>query len=322
MNAKASLFKKLIIGALALSPVGLQAQNVNYKIMKNDPKDAVNAWVYLDPMQMDFCVGNLMGSSFNLGAWTVLDYKNKMGAEAIGRYGYLTFAKFSDKDLKAHRQFEGGVFLHLTDKIKVRNTKIILSQSSGTNSQGQSVTTTKYIMVPADKRVRLGVRGGAMHIGGPFDPSSALKPDPEIENLGAMNYGLTGIYLGLLNTSNKSVLINTDSHGKRGNFRYDRVSFDVMFFPVRSVKQGDADRKDVVKPGMLGWRFQWMALPSEVRKMKGYDVKTRGLTFGVEVGMRPIDGLYFGGTMAICLYRGKTKALGYVQPASEQNTSE
>jgi hypothetical protein len=317
-----SFIKAVCAAVLLLSSTGMNAQDISYKKLKDDPKDVNNMWIYLDLAHMNANFKNISGWSFNTGVWGVGDYKDKFGGEFILRYGWLSLGKLSDKEGKAHRQIEFGGFYHFTSKDKIKNSKIVLSQSTSTQGNYQ-VTTTNYIMVPSNARTRLGARAGLVHFGGIYGPRSGISDDPELASLPEyMNYSMTGVYIGLLNTSNRNLLVNTNSHGKRGNFRYDRVFADLMVMPMISLKNGTTDYRNQVKPGVLGWRLGWYAMPSEVRKMKGHNVKTRGFSWGVEVGMRPLDGFYFGGTGAICLYRGKSKALGYTVPASEQNTSE
>jgi hypothetical protein len=317
------IITKLFAGALLVLPSAMNAQEVNYKILKNDPKDVNNLWVYLDLAQMDVGFKNIDGCSFSLGAWAVADYNKKLGAEAIMRYGWLTFGKSfgGDEGLHAHHQIEIGGFLQLKESNKIKSTQIILSQSSSTQG-GREVTTTKYIMVPANKVKQIGVRAGFMSIGGVLGTD---QPGSTMSDLGlpdVVNYGMTGIYAGLLSTSTMNILINTDSNGKRGKFKYNRVYLDAMILPIRSTKLNGVDYKNKIESGPLGFRLGWYAMPAETRKMKAHDVKTRGSAFQVEAGIRPYDGIYITGTWSIPLIRTKSAKLGYTAPVSEQNTSE
>src|SRR5687767_5696656 len=90
-----------------------KSQQVNYKVLKDDPKDANNLWVYLDPLQMDFGIKNIDGISFNLGIWSTATFKEKIGADVIFRYGWLTLGKLGGtgvegEKLNSHHQFELG----------------------------------------------------------------------------------------------------------------------------------------------------------------------------------------------------------------------
>jgi hypothetical protein len=325
MKTTTSIIRNLGVCLLIAFPLWMNAQQVNYKIMKDNPKDVNNFWLYLDVAQMDGGYKNIEGFSFNLGLWGVADYKERLGAEFIARYGYLTFGKSfgGGEGLRSHYQGEAGVFLNFSVNEKVKNTKVILSQSTS-YSGSYKVTTTRYLMVPATRITKMGVRGGITSMGGTFG-TSGPSTDETVASAGLpdmINYSMTGIYLGLLNTKVNNVLVNTDTDGKCGNFRYSRVYVDALIFPVRTAGLDGVDYKDKVKPGMIGARLGWYVMPTESRKMKGYDVKTRGSAFGVEVGIRPFDGIFVTGTWSIALMRKKSAKLGYTVPESEKNTSE
>lgn len=330
MKKKFPLITTLIVAVLfASTPLYVKAQQVNYKVLKDNPKDVNNLWVYLDLAQMDFGIGNIDGASFNAGIWSTGTFKEKLGGDFIFRYGWLTFGKLGgsgtgDK-LKSHLQFELGGFYHLKQTSRTTSTSVILSQKTSTVGD-KRYTETRSIKVPANKVSTIGVRGGFLSMRSVYGMNDIKE---NVTGLTAwlsfpdrINYSMTGVYLGLLSTKTHNVIINTDTDGKALKARRSRVYLDAMILPVSSAKLGGVDYKAAIDPGVFGFRVGWQALPVELRKVKGEDVKTNGFSFGVEAGMRPFDGLFITGTWSLCLTRKKLPALGYVLPESERNTSE
>jgi hypothetical protein len=305
-----------IIGGIPVS----NAQMVNYKILKDDPADVTNFWLYLDALHLDMGAKNMDGASFNIGLSSTANYKKHLGGDFIFHYGWMTLGKSgADKNnLNNHIKVELGGFYTITARNKQVSTRVILSSSSSRRGS-YTVTTTKSIMVPATKHLALGVRGGFYSVGGIYGTRD-IETVPALPS--KINYRKTGMYVGLLSASTRNVFINTDTDGKAIRSARTRLYADVLILPVTSAKLNGVNYKSHLDPGVFGFRFGMQVLPVELRKVKDLNVKTKGMSYGVEIGVRPIDGFYIAGNVSFCIMRKKLSILGYEAPASSYNTSE
>ncbi|MES2590975.1 MAG: hypothetical protein V4608_03735 [Bacteroidota bacterium] len=301
-------FCRLVIALIVISPFFTMAQQVNFKVLKDDPKDVNNMWLYLDVAQMDFSMKNIHGSSFNAGLWGTADYKERIGGEFILRYGYLTFGRLTGaKDLKKHHQYELGASYALRKSAKTKNTNVILSQKTS-YVNGKEVTVTKSIKIPATRINTIGARAGLVSIGGLLGIEDYVETEPDM-----INYSMTGIYAGLFQSTTHNIFIDTDTDGKAAKSKRFKVYADLLLLPVQKANYLGIDYKPAINAGMIGWRFAMQVLPMEKRKIPALDVKTNGFSFGAEVGMRPYDGLYIAANWSICLLRQKAAILGYAK---------
>ncbi|MFY9310580.1 MAG: hypothetical protein WAQ28_16160 [Bacteroidia bacterium] len=309
------LFSLILITVLQLTS---KAQMVNYKILKDDPKDVTNLWVGVELMNFDIGFKNIHGLSFSSGVWATADYKERINAEAVLRYGWLTMGKLvGGPDIKNHHQIELGGSYSLIKKTKSKKTNIILSQSTGYNSEGKKVTTTKSIAVPATRISALGARGGLYSIGGAFGTDAYPTITPDI-----INYSMRGVYVGLFQSSTHNIFINTDTDGIAAKSKRMKFYADLLIVPIQAARFQGVDYKSVIGAGPIGWRVGIQAMPMELRKVQNLDVKIRGIVIGAEAGIRPYDGIYVAGTWTICILRKKSPKLGYTKPETENRTTE
>ena len=309
------LFSLVFITAIQLS---LKAQMVNYKILKDDPKDVTNLWVGVELMNFDIGFKNIHGLSFSSGIWATADYKERINAEVALRYGWLTMGKLvGGPEIKNHHQIELGGAYALRKTTKTKSTNVILSQSTSYTGDGKKVTTTKSIKIPATRISALGARGGLYSIGGAFGTDDYPVITEDI-----INYSMSGIYVGLFQATTYNVFINTDTDGKAAKSKRTKFYADLLFVPLQTARFKGIDYKPVISAGSIGWRVGLQAMPMELRKVQNLDVKTRGMVIGAEVGIRPYDGIYVAGTWTICVIRKKLSKLGYTKPEIENRTSE
>ena len=302
--------------AVTLSSLSVNAQQVNYKILKDDPKDVTNMLLLLDIMHFDMGIKNIHGTSFNIGLTAMANYKERINGEVIFRYGWLTMGKLvGGKALRSHRQIELGGSYALRNKSKTKNTNVILSQSTSYVGD-KKITTTKSIKIPATRVVALGARAGIYSLGGVFGTDDfAIAPD-------MINYGMTGIYAGLFQSTTYNVIINTDTDGKAGKSKRTRFYADALIVPIQNASLAGVDYKPVIGAGPIGFRVGMQAFPAEIRKLPNLDIKMSGMSFGAEVGMRPYDGIYISGNWSIAILRKKSTMLGYTKPETENRTTE
>ncbi|MDQ3110352.1 MAG: hypothetical protein M3R17_10700 [Bacteroidota bacterium] len=290
--------KKIILFfALAVTSISLNAQNnVQYKILEDNPLRACNFAMGIDIAQLDFSVKNIDGLAFSAGIWGFADYKHLFGADYILRYGYFTMGKaFGDKEnLKAHRQIEIGGYLNFKKGLFNKTNKVNLNIDRSTVN-GKEVETTTYVMVPSTQYINSGVRAGFMNYGGclSYDGPEDVFDSPEI-----VNYNVLGLYAGIFKEKTKSVLISTDTYGKRGVSLHTRVYLDALITPVSSISYRDIDYKPSFKSPPIGARLGMAWYPVLTRKETRGEFKARRFLFQTEVGYRRYDGLYFTGTIS------------------------
>ncbi|CAN5878024.1 hypothetical protein BH11BAC7_BH11BAC7_15330 [soil metagenome] len=291
--------RKLLFFALLITCAQLNSQNnVQYKILEDNPLRACNFAMGIEVGQMDFGLKNIDGLAFSTGVWGFADYKHLLGADYILRYGYLTFGKsFGDKEnLKAHRQIEIGGYLNLTKGMFNRTNKVVLKVESSTAKNGNEIETTTFVMVPSTQYITRGVRAGLMDYGG------CLTMPDEVEVYGGpdiVNYNVFGFYAGIFQEKLRSLLISTDAYGKKGVSLHSRVYLDALIMPVSKVSYMEMDYKSSFKTSPVGGRLGIAWYPVLTRKEARPDFKGRRFLFQTEVGYRRYDGLYL--TVAISI---------------------
>lgn len=255
----------------------LQAQNVNYKTLKDTPEDAANLHINFEILQVEAGYKNLSGANFNLGLNSVYHYKNKMGGEATFRKSYLSLGE------SGHTQFGAGVFYNFASKTKVRSQKVVLDTKSY-SSGGKKYTQTSSINVPGSILKSYGVRFGMDYV------SEFLDADLKYHGFeGDYQYQTTGIYIGFLNTKQMNLLIDTDKYGTAATRFIRRYYLDGVIYPTRKINSlpGEVAYTGSVIGGIFGWRAGVEFLCPEPRK-----VHKNAMYSKVEIGMRPLDGIY------------------------------
>lgn len=286
-----------------------QNNNVEYKITRDDPNDVCNLWVFLDPFQMDFAFRNIDGSSFNTGVTGMGWIHKRFGFDAGFRYGTLTLGKLKWGDeAKRALAIEAGGLLTIGDRTRMKNgTKVVLSVDRSTNQQGDEIETTKFIRIPAQQRIVTHVRAGLYLKRNPFS-QEIDETGNDVEG----NLSCVGVYIGLSRTAISNVFINTNTDGKASRSGMFRFYADAIICPVRKIDPftGSAPVASAKLGSPVGFRLGFYGMPCEDRAVK----KRKAFAAGVEVGVRPGDGLYCTGSFMFPLVRRKLTAFGYVRP--------
>jgi hypothetical protein len=315
--------KKLLltIGTLFTLQLSINAQEVSYKVLRDEPNDGINLMVAVNAFGMDMGLSNIGGATI-LGAGMAANanIKNKYGADFTFNYGYLTLATIANSNeniTNSTKWLELGGYYNFYDKTKSSNIPVVLSTKKTSNSTYET-TTTKYINVPAHKRIMMGARGGIIYHSFPLGISSFNKITtfPGSDYLNGSN---SGIYLGGQIITIKNLFVSTDNYGVCKSSKTMRVYLDFLFLPIWSAKYKDVEYKDslVVDPKIvgtifpdalafspLGWRCGLIVQPTENRDGAGSG-KAGSLYARMEFGQRPIEGSYFSFGMGFTIARKK-----------------
>lgn len=313
--------KKILVVLLAMSWVSTavhsQNNNVEYKITRDDPNDICNFWMFLDPLQMDFGFKNIDGGSFNTGIAGMGWVQKRFGFDYGFRVGTLTLGRLKWGDqAKRALAIDAGGLLTIGDRTRIKsNTKVILSITKGTNSNGDEVETTKFIRIPAQQRVVTHIRAGLYLKRNPFSQ--------EIDEMGSDvegNLTCTGIYIGLSRTAISNVFLNTSTDGQASRSGMFRFYVDAIICPVRKLNtfEGSVSAESAKLGSPVGFRMGFYGIPCEDRAVK----KRKAFSVGVEVGIRPGDGLYCTGSFMFPLVRRKLTAFGYVRPEGKNEKGQ
>jgi len=302
----------LLSGALLAFAVPALAQGggqVQYKITRDDPATMNNFWVSIDAFYMDLGFKNIMGLGIGNGIHSTGIIKSKFGYDAMIRYGTLTLGKLANSNFKSAYHVELGGFFNLRDYNKARNLRVVLKVEKGTDALGRETETTTFIRVPGTERRLMQPRAGLYLHRSPFELDYEDLYATDIE----ANVTMAGIYVGLGSMRVHNLFINTDKFGKCYNSGILRLYADALILPVVNVGLNGTDYNSQVKPGRIGFRVGMASLPTDIKK----NVKRGLLNFSAEVGMRPLDGLFVGGSMYLTIVRKQLKAFG----AKESSTA-
>ena len=280
--------KTIIIAFTFLISTLAFAQDVKYKITKDNPKDVNNLYVNLDLLQTEFPLNNIAGTSFGIGISPYACYNNKFGAEATFRRGWLNLTGVPRVN------FELGGFLNFSQRTITRNQKVVLDVKEW-ESAGKKYTETKFIKVPAQNMRSLGLRAGFL------TNKETFAPDNHPTLTGTYDYRWTGIYAGIQLTSQMNLRMNTDNFGEAGAGFVRRYYFDVTLHPAASLRDVNTDSKVSTSIGRIGVRCGLIAMPAERRKMQApIYIKT-------EIGFRPLDGAFMNLSFGVNIKRKLNK---------------
>lgn len=281
------VFVFLTVGTCAM------AQQVNYRILSDDPENVKAFSLSLEPFYCDLYPLDLhMGYSVRAD----LLFLKRMELRADFRRAYLdingqetnTTEYYPKNGAKFATYGEAGFSLFLTDKLRSTEVKLVLSS----RSYGD-YTFTRYIMVPATKRKMWGVRGGmynnrvAYEMNG-TDSFFVMKgtndtETPAVDNTVTM-VNTSCLYGGLHWKSIVDLVASTD-YGTRKVGKMADFYIDFLFAPV--VAFGD-----VRSPGGVS-EFSLKAKPDNIKRMgwrAGWAYRHPnkvGMCYKLEFGARP-----------------------------------
>jgi hypothetical protein len=292
---------KTILGIACLSSLGLNAQNVGYKVLEDNP-NIKNLFIGLNPFDAVSYNPNT-GLSWNVYANAFIGSRFQVDIDFKKAYtDDNADGVFSPEGLKKMGQFRLGGELNLSNGTKTRKTRVVLSSSTSGN-----YTHTRYIMVPATRKTIFAIRGGLqsfynncqvdndiLKIRGENDiqykdANGDLKFVFDNKNYETVNYTMrtSGFYAGIDLKKLTYLKIKPEGYKEKGsNFRHN-FYFDALITPIVKYElkpnssQSQFDGIDINisenKRSYFGWRFGWQ-----------YDMgKWAGLSCKAEVGQQP-----------------------------------
>lgn len=286
---RSSLRRVLPVLALAVIPAAAEAQRMNIRTLKDAPLEAPSLWVDIDWFFLDFGFKNIDGASLlMIGASGRMEgVAPRMAAEGHARIGVASFG--DSKPI----QLQGGIEYEMRRNVGPDSVPVILSVSSGTNSDGDDVTTTRFVNMAASSRRSLGARAGAFFLASSYSSSETSTLSAE-GMAAAKNIGL---YAGIASTSSTHLIVSIDGSEPHPTARNLKFYADVLLQPVTSID--NAILEDAASMGLIGFRGGWMMRPNltttEAAKYRTSMVRDffRASSINGEMGSRAIDGFYF-----------------------------
>lgn len=279
----------------------LIAQDVKYEAIKNDPDNINNLWVNADVAQMDAGFSNFYGLSFNAGVWGLGVINDKIGFDYTLRYGWLSMPSLvGDKDVRKHSQIELGGFFQFLNKYKDVERGIPLKDTyvQDKYNSTQLNTATLSIKVPTKRRTIFAARGGLIIDRGGYSPDDISLLPREAERL---NYSRSGVYVGICETRVYNIFIKTENYGNAKTSSYARFYFDAMILPMVkfTAPVTGTDYSSSVAHSNIGWRVGMDYMQPSTKK------ESHAIVAQIQMGMRPIDGIFMTGGISIPIYRNK-----------------
>jgi hypothetical protein len=222
----------------------INAQTVNYTILKNDPDDYNKTSLKVYPLCMETFVG--YGLSYAISGETKIG--NFMPKIQFNKsYLELLVSHIKDnKNLKPHNTIDIGATYFFSDRNTDQNVNVKLSERS-LISGNTIYTTVTSVQVPGTVKHLSGINFGVYSTNVPMTIESAIvngkvqyynfaQVDTNI--VAPENYSdrttmshIKGIYLGFKSRTVTNLQISTDGWGKKSRRVISDFSFDLFFAP-------------------------------------------------------------------------------------------
>jgi len=285
----------------------LSAQNINYEIIKNEPREPKIS-VNLDIFNLDMNSGikniRIDNISMNLGAFGYVKIVDQLEIDFNIHKSWLAAGRLGYKLYPGNLEINTGVNFLLTNRTRVKSTKVILDEKV-TETYSKKTTTTTYLMVPTNQQKRFGVRGGLYQKSGPFnlddysDGASFPRRETKISSV--------GLYVGLLSKTINNIIIKDDKYGLSYNSIGINVYFDALIIPVNRFKDLNQENEvisdlvhDYEKTFPIGFRLGVRKYQIEKKEFTG---KKFGKNFNFEIGYKPYQGAFVNAGIGITLVK-------------------
>lgn len=260
------------------------AQQVNYKIVENNPNKISEKYVNLELMGGDFST-DFNDAAVYVGVNSFWKLTDKFKAEGLLRLNVLNLAGSG-----FGFQLEAGTFMSLKSKNKNKEVPVILETTlfAGRNEDGNSYDETKFFNVMGTYKDQYGVRGGL------YLKKSAYRIEDISNGDTDTNYSLFGAYVGVEKITQAFVRALVGGESKYGQGR-TRMYADLLLLPVKTIAD-DNFETIADDESLIGWRagFQWQKKPVEGNSW----FKP---VYNAELGSRPFAGFYIQVSIGISL---------------------
>lgn len=280
--------------AAALFSFSSNAQTITYEIEQDDPSTVRNKFVAVEFLNADIG-GNRNSNTIGIGANTAWGLTSKLGIE-----GKLNYAIFKDKNLPACISFQAGPYIGLFSKTSKKDLKVRIG-GEFTTEENKHVYNEKFIVVPATRLNTHGVRAGA-YFNKKGYKEQGITGKPEIP------YTLFGVYGGWSMTQKTNLVAKIKGSSDGADVPeqplfytgYTRIFLDAIITPVatRDYAASVLDANSTVKNKFFGGRLGFMFYKDGPKWYNKF-------MWGMEIGMRPIDGFYFNTSVGYSVFRGK-----------------
>lgn len=306
--------KKIILPLLVLFTTAISAQKVDYTKVLDDPSKHPWLSINLELFQMDLGLRNLDGFAFNAGLWGYVEpVYNRIGVNYTLRRSYLLLGKLGNPNYPGNTEIDLGGYFIYKNKQRTKNTKIVLKVESEKNKEGNDVSTTTFIKIPAEVKTMSGFRGGINHKSGPmnFEIDGLFAEDVKIDL--QTKISSQALYAGLFTRKIRNIVIKDPIFGRSGNSSGQEFYVDGLFFLSNkftslasgkepNIKPGGENVSDTVKnntaQGILGFRAGYKIYQVAPKSETG---KKFGMAAGGEFGYRPYQGWFITASLGITI---------------------
>lgn len=295
--------KALTFTAVFLLSAMAFGQNVQYRVLSNEPPVSPRFSLNADLFQLDVPLFRIDSYSVNAGLWGYFEpVHEKIGVQFLARKSYLALGRLGYKKFPGNLELEAGGYLVLRNYVKNKQTKVTLKKEySGTtystNVSGDRVGTRTeietYILVPSDKKKYLMARGGAYFKRFGMSTTHISDKDESFAGPDYIAYNSAGIYAGINLRTITSLFIETDEYGVQFNSIGQDLYADVLILPVNTFTDTETGEsasdviKNATKSFPVGFRAGYKLFQVDKRAKTG---KTFGMSATAEVGYKPYAG--------------------------------
>jgi len=289
----------------------LSAQNVEYKILHDNPD--VKPWlnINLDILQLDMGISNIEGFSFNLGSFGFFEPVERIGVYYNVKFPWLTFGKMANKKYPSNFDLDLGGYFGLLSYQKTKKTQIILKReykgsTYSRNTENRPTETVTFIMVPALQKVYIGARGGIIFKRGPFNYGDYQDDMFYLGPVDETALSSFGFYAGIYKRRLRNVFMDVTGYGTRFNSIGDDFYLDALIYASNRFTDinTNTDVSDFVSNNAgaspIGFRIGWMRYQIEKKARTG---KMFGIAGKFEAGYKPYQGWFVNGGIAITLVK-------------------
>lgn len=296
------------------------SQKVNYEVIKDEPFEP-KASVNLDIVNIDLNSGTknirIDNISMNIGVFGYVKPIENIGVDFRVHKSWLVAGKLGFPNYPGNFELSLGSHMMLTNNVKTKNTRVVLSSKTDRNySTNTETITSTYITMPAKRMLKLGVRGGIYYKSGPFNFGDYKDDDLTIQLPGTFVTEETkissfGIYAGLLARKIRNVIIKDKQFGRSFNSGGVDIYFDALIVPVNNFKdlqdgiaEDDVNVTEEVKSYKsvvpIGFRLGYTIYATEKKEFIGKKFGFAG--FG-ELGYKPYQGVFITAGIGVTIVK-------------------